>query len=144
MRVGIDSQERPMSKSKFARVFVAFAAFFSLCVAACEFGGGAGAFATVQPDAEVSSPDAASHHDAPTVHVDAGAGSDGSVGSDAGSGSGINGTCAHAICSNGAALESTCSSCTTEICTTDPFCCDTDWDAQCVNEVTSVCSDTCP
>jgi hypothetical protein len=130
-----------MSQSKFVKLLVASAAFFSLCVAACEFGGGPGAFATLQPDAE-SSPDAASHHDAPTTHVDAG--KDGSTGSDGGSDGGINGTCAHPICSTGAALQSTCSACTTELCTQDAFCCDTDWDTQCVNEVTSICGDTCP
>jgi hypothetical protein len=75
----------------------------------------------VPPDAVVVEPDASS-----------------------GSGSGINGTCSHAICSTGTSLQTSCSSCTTEICTSDPYCCDTKWDAQCVDEVSSICSDTCP
>jgi hypothetical protein len=89
-------------------------------------------------------PNTSAQHDAPTVHEDA-PHADAAVEPDSGSGSGgINGTCSHAICSTGTALESSCSSCTTEICTSDSYCCDTKWDAQCVDEVSSICSDTCP
>jgi hypothetical protein len=141
------------SQSKFARSsFVAVAALFLLGLlgfTACEFGGGPGAAgAQLQPDAEVFNTDASSNHDGSNTHDGggSGSGSDGGSGSgsDAGSGSGINGTCAHAICTAGSALESTCSSCTTEICSSDSYCCNTNWDTQCVNEVSSVCSDTCP
>jgi hypothetical protein len=55
----------------------------------------------------------------------------------------LNGTCAHAICSTGAALKSTCSSCTEQVCSSDSYCCDTKWDSECVGEVTSICGDTC-
>jgi hypothetical protein len=137
------------SQSRFARsVFVAAAAIFAIGVTACEFGGGPGALgAQLQPDAENFNIDASSHHDGSSSHVDAGgSGSDSgsATGSDAGSGSGINGTCAHAICTAGSALESTCSSCTTEVCSSDSYCCNTKWDTQCVDEVASICNDTCP
>jgi hypothetical protein len=53
------------------------------------------------------------------------------------------GNCAHAICSTGSKLQSTCNSCATSICNRDPYCCSVDWDAVCVSEVQSICNQTC-
>jgi V8-like Glu-specific endopeptidase len=60
------------------------------------------------------------------------------------SSSGSGGTCAHALCSTGAKLTSTCDSCAATVCAADSYCCSTKWDAQCVGEVTSFCGQTCP
>jgi hypothetical protein len=58
--------------------------------------------------------------------------------------------CAHSPCSTGALLTSGCDGsppspwgCVTSICTVDPYCCDTEWDSLCVDEVISVCAMTC-
>jgi hypothetical protein len=56
---------------------------------------------------------------------------------------GTGGTCAHSICSTGSKLTSSCNSCATEICGKDPFCCQSDWDSQCVGEVSSICGESC-
>ena len=53
------------------------------------------------------------------------------------------GTCAHAICSQGAELTATCDSCATKICSKDAYCCDTLWDNVCVGEVATICGETC-
>jgi Calcineurin-like phosphoesterase len=53
------------------------------------------------------------------------------------------GSCAHAICATGAKLVSGCDPCATKVCGSDSYCCDTQWDSQCVNEVTSICNDAC-
>jgi hypothetical protein len=49
--------------------------------------------------------------------------------------------CAHSECTQGAALINGCSSCVSEICAVDAFCCNplNSWDAQCVNEVSTIC-----
>jgi hypothetical protein len=38
---------------------------------------------------------------------------------------------------------SSCDSCVGEICTADSFCCNTQWDGQCVSEVSSICNTSC-
>ena len=47
----------------------------------------------------------------------------------------------------GAALVSGCdgaqANCVATICGVDPYCCDTSWDATCVNEVATVCGNNC-
>jgi subtilisin-like proprotein convertase family protein len=59
------------------------------------------------------------------------------------------GTCAHTPCTTGVALVNECdvpplgSSCVTQVCTADAFCCSTSWDPICVGEVTSVCGLSC-
>jgi hypothetical protein len=53
------------------------------------------------------------------------------------------GPCPHAPCSTGAALPSSCSPSVQEICTRDPFCCETAWDNICVGEVASIDGDNC-
>jgi hypothetical protein len=57
--------------------------------------------------------------------------------------SGGGGTCDHAICSTGAALDGTCDSCADSICSSDSYCCTTYWDSICVGEVGSVCGQSC-
>jgi hypothetical protein len=39
--------------------------------------------------------------------------------------------CAHSPCSVGGPLVSGCSTCVTQVCNADPFCCETDWDSFC-------------
>ena len=58
---------------------------------------------------------------------------------DAGSG----GTCSHGICSSGLPLVVSCDPCATQVCAQDPYCCGTAWDGTCVNEVTSICGQSC-
>jgi hypothetical protein len=48
--------------------------------------------------------------------------------------------CTHNRCSTGGALFAVCDSCATQICTADPFCCNSAWDSICVAEVRSVCN----
>jgi secreted trypsin-like serine protease len=59
------------------------------------------------------------------------------------SGGGSTTSCAHAICTAGTKLTSTCDSCATKVCASDSYCCSTAWDAQCVGEVSSICGKTC-
>ncbi|HWB74174.1 MAG TPA: hypothetical protein VG755_04445, partial [Nannocystaceae bacterium] len=60
-----------------------------------------------------------------------------------GCGGGQGGSCAHDECSTGAALDETCSSCTSAVCSADPFCCQTEWDDVCVGEVATECGEDC-
>jgi hypothetical protein len=53
-------------------------------------------------------------------------------------------TCAHAICTSGTKLVSSCDPCATKVCAADSYCCSTAWDGQCVSEVTSICGKSCP
>ncbi len=52
--------------------------------------------------------------------------------------------CAHAICEEGPKLDSICDPCVTQICAADSYCCNVEWDNICVEEVTSICGQTCP
>ena len=52
--------------------------------------------------------------------------------------------CAHDICDGGAALEEGCDPCVAAICEADAYCCESDWDGICINEVASVCGIVCP
>lgn len=54
------------------------------------------------------------------------------------------GGCAHDKCIEGGPLIAGCDPCVTQICQVDSFCCDTEWDIACVNEVFSVCFESCP
>jgi Notch-like protein len=58
-------------------------------------------------------------------------------------GCGGGGTCAHDKCVTGAALVSGCEPCVTQICNADPYCCTTDWDILCVDQVPTVCGQSC-
>jgi hypothetical protein len=51
----------------------------------------------------------------------------------------MNVPCTHDICVQGELLVSGCDPCVTQICALDPFCCDTQWDLQCVTEVNTIC-----
>ncbi len=53
------------------------------------------------------------------------------------------GTCTHPLCDAGPPLDPTCDPCVDAICASDPFCCSTDWDNICVNEVGTVCGVPC-
>jgi len=56
------------------------------------------------------------------------------------------GTCSHSLCSTGNYLDEGCDTegCTVVICDPeylfDDYCCDTDWDQQCIDEVNTYCS----
>jgi hypothetical protein len=49
------------------------------------------------------------------------------------------GSCAHSICTIGGLLQPGCDPCVTAICQQDPYCCQTSWDGQCLNEVKTIC-----
>src|SRR5262245_53164716 len=51
--------------------------------------------------------------------------------------------CAHGLCTTGPALDPSCDSCVGEICMADPFCCSSNWDGICVNEVMTICGSSC-
>ena len=66
--------------------------------------------------------------------------------SSSGSGGGDPGSCAHAKCDQGEALDPSCDPCVASICADDPYCCDVPaggWDDLCVNAVAGVCGETC-
>ncbi len=50
-------------------------------------------------------------------------------------------SCAHSECKAGDALEADCSSCAGVVCQSDGYCCDTAWDALCVQEAGDWCAD---
>ena len=50
------------------------------------------------------------------------------------------GSCSHDKCVTGGPLLSSCNSCVSQICTADPYCCNTSWDSICVSEVRTVCN----
>jgi hypothetical protein len=53
------------------------------------------------------------------------------------------GSCAHDPCATGVKLSSSCNSCVGQICSADSYCCSNKWDQKCVNEVASVCGQSC-
>ncbi len=53
------------------------------------------------------------------------------------------GTCNHDVCTEGDALDPTCSTCAKLVCTNDSYCCSTAWDAVCVKEVDQYCATPC-
>lgn len=50
--------------------------------------------------------------------------------------------CAHDECMAGPALANDCSTCATAVCMADDFCCTTEWDQFCVNQVATACAGT--
>jgi len=52
--------------------------------------------------------------------------------------------CTHDECKEGQALELGCSSCATDVCNQDAFCCDNAWDALCVTQATQLCNTCAP
>jgi hypothetical protein len=57
--------------------------------------------------------------------------------------SGTGGTCSHDECVQGGVLEMGCSSCVNTVCGQDSYCCDTQWDTQCVEQAVDWCSLSC-
>jgi hypothetical protein len=53
-------------------------------------------------------------------------------------------TCAHNKCSTGSDLVYSCDPCVSEICNVDPGCCTNFWSSTCVQQVHTVCGETCP
>jgi hypothetical protein len=51
--------------------------------------------------------------------------------------------CAHPVCSEGEALEAACDPCVAKVCAADSFCCENRWDDVCVDEVATICEQTC-
>jgi hypothetical protein len=51
--------------------------------------------------------------------------------------------CEHDLCEAGAPLDPTCDACATTVCDADPFCCDVEWDAICVDLAVSLCGIDC-
>jgi subtilisin family serine protease len=51
--------------------------------------------------------------------------------------------CTHSKCTAGTALGDGCEACATSICAVDPYCCSTEWDSVCVDEVMLVCGIAC-
>ena len=71
--------------------------------------------------------------------VDVGAG----AGGDSGTGGSMN-NCAHDVCTVGMALTLGCGDpCVDAVCLEDSYCCDTEWDQTCVDEVSDYCSQSC-
>lgn len=56
---------------------------------------------------------------------------------------GTGGTCAHSECVTGAALDPGCSSCATQVCFQDFWCCFFEWDQTCVEQAYQLCPGTC-
>jgi hypothetical protein len=52
--------------------------------------------------------------------------------------------CYHDICTTGAPMDQSCDPCVAQVCAEDPYCCTTAWNYQCVDQVESVCGQTCP
>ena len=53
--------------------------------------------------------------------------------------------CSRGKCTTGPPLDPGCSPCVVSICNTDAFCCNTNWDNQCISEVRTICNSlTCP
>jgi len=72
-----------------------------------------------------------------------GTGTGAGAGAGAGAGGGGGGgsaTCAHALCTAGAALDGTCDPCAAKICQKDGYCCSGAWDRECVADVQSICT----
>jgi hypothetical protein len=53
------------------------------------------------------------------------------------------GSCSHDACAVGAKLVTGCDPCVSQICAKDSYCCKTKWDQQCVNEIGSICQESC-
>jgi hypothetical protein len=51
-------------------------------------------------------------------------------------------SCNHDKCDLGDPMLSTCDSCTEKVCNADSYCCNTKWDATCVNKVNQLCKPT--
>lgn len=52
--------------------------------------------------------------------------------------------CAHSECTTGGPLTKTCSTCATNVCNADAFCCNTSWDSLCVSKAKTTTGCSCP
>ncbi|HEY2744602.1 MAG TPA: metallophosphoesterase [Polyangia bacterium] len=71
------------------------------------------------------------------IPISGGGGGAGGSGGSGGSGGGD--SCVHSVCTSGVALNSTCSSCATQVCASDSYCCSQSWNSRCVSEATTIC-----
>jgi hypothetical protein len=55
---------------------------------------------------------------------------------------GTGGVC-HDVCTAGNAMDASCTACATAVCAADDYCCTTQWDTLCVNEVGENCTFSC-
>lgn len=53
------------------------------------------------------------------------------------------GGCGHDVCATGAPLEDGCSTCVSDVCDADEFCCETEWDGLCVDIAEDECGVDC-
>jgi hypothetical protein len=53
------------------------------------------------------------------------------------------GTCDHSVCESGPKLIFECSSCVATVCAADDFCCNNEWDGQCIGEAVQFCGCDC-
>ncbi|MEZ4220827.1 MAG: hypothetical protein R3B13_07830 [Polyangiaceae bacterium] len=53
------------------------------------------------------------------------------------------GNCVHSECDEGAAMPASCSSCATDVCATDAYCCDQKWDVFCANKAKALQTCAC-
>ncbi len=58
-------------------------------------------------------------------------------------GGGSGGAVCHSECSEGDALDASCSSCASTVCAADSYCCNNSWDNVCVNEAEQMCGISC-
>jgi C1A family cysteine protease len=63
----------------------------------------------------------------------------GGSGGDSGNGGGSSDSCSHDPCATGAALDSSCDPCVTQLCESDNYCCDSDYDRVCQEEASWFC-----
>jgi hypothetical protein len=59
---------------------------------------------------------------------------------ESGGGGGGSGTCDHDVTEAGSALDPTCDDCAAQICQTDSFCCEVEWDSLCVDAAATECN----
>jgi len=81
-----------------------------------------------------------------TTTATGGTGAQGGTGGGAQGGSGGSGAaanCVHGFCELGMALPSSCANCAAQVCQNYPYCCDTDWDYQCMNATLAACGNDC-
>jgi hypothetical protein len=58
-------------------------------------------------------------------------------------GGGSSGTCSHDECTSGGTLTQGCSPCVDTVCGSDPYCCNTTWDSQCIQQAEQWCGLDC-
>lgn len=51
--------------------------------------------------------------------------------------------CTHSLCSQGTPLETNCDPCVSQVCASDPYCCNNTWDGRCIDEAQTTCGLQC-